>query len=160
VNGLTPRIITLGLLGLAAGAVVAFVLLASTTYEPTIAGVVVRRDAIDGSTTRFVLDGGEVVDADLVEARIVRGGSLPDIGDLLLAGSGTRPWIARLVDHGSGCYWAGGRGTEDGERIRLPDGLVLPKAEDFDRAHYHETEREFNGAGFCVDASGAVTSVR
>jgi hypothetical protein len=151
----------LGLLGVALLAVAAVTwLMPRPSYEPSIAGVVARSEAVDAATTRLVLERGETLLVAPTTQRIVLGSSLPDVGELLLSGSAPEPWVARLVDVGGGCFWIGGRGTEDGDDIRFPVGIVLPKAEVFDRAHYHESEHELNGAGFCVDETGRVTAVR
>lgn len=144
---------------------VAVVVLADQTrtfYTPTIVGVVEGQHEIqDGSqrVTRLTLVDGRTIDVDTMTRRIVYGGLLPLEGELLLAGDEPDAWIARLPGRDP-CFEIGGRGTEQGDFIATAVGLRLPKAAVFDRRHYHETEHEFNGAGFCVNALGEVTGIR
>jgi hypothetical protein len=128
-------------------------------YTPATAGVVERNEPLPDGTSRLTLADGREITVDVQRQAIVYGSALPTAGELLLGGDDPRPWVARLPGP-EPCFWIGGRGTEDGGFIKTAVGLRLPKAVDFDRAHYHESEHEFNGGGFCVSAAGEVTAVR
>lgn len=128
-------------------------------YRPTVIGVVSERADGPAGAYRVTLDGGQVVEVDPRTHQVVDGPPQPEPGQLLLAGITPEAWYATLRPQGT-CFWVGGRGTEDGAEIRFPSGITLPKAAGFDRAHYHESEHEFNGAGFCVSVAGEVLAVR
>jgi hypothetical protein len=113
---------------------------------------------VDGSFGISLEDGRSHV-VDMHTQRGIIGGGVPDVGDLLLAGTAGTPWIARLVSR-DGCFWVGGNGTEEGGYITMDRGLRLPEAVTFDRAHYRIEDHEFHSAGFCVVQSGEVTAVK
>jgi hypothetical protein len=84
--------------------------------------------------------------------------------DLLLLG-GQRPdgsWWYQLAGsdgpNDEGCWRIGGGSFEEGDRIRLSSGLVLPKAPGFEiRADGHEDSQWFPGHqddSICVDEQG------
>lgn len=130
-----------------------------TYYTPDAAGVVDRRADLPDGSSEITLADGTTVAVDPREQLIVLGSGLPDRGELLLTGTAPRPWVARLTG-ADPCFWVGGSGSEVGAYVETDAGLRLPKAADFDRRHYHETEHRFTGAGFCVDAQGRVSAVR
>jgi hypothetical protein len=133
-----------------------------TVYTPEVAGVVVAREQLDGTgqSSRITLRDGrsQVVDKGKVKG-IVGSGLVPNVGDLFLAGSTPEPWVAGLFGTDP-CFSIGGGGTEEGDFITTDVGLRLPKAADFDRRDYIETQHRFDGAGFCVNGSGEVTAIR
>jgi hypothetical protein len=129
------------------------------TYTPEIAGLVTGREELADGSFRISLEDGRSRVVDTHTQRVIIGGGVPDVGDLLLAGTTPTPWIARLASR-DGCFWVGGNGTEEGGYITMDGRLRLPEAANFDRAHYRVEEHEFHSGGFCVDRSGKVTAVK
>jgi hypothetical protein len=130
-----------------------------TFYVPDTAGVVETRERQADGRELLRLDDGRQVTVDTKTQLLVLESSIPEPGDLLLAGVVPRPWVARLTG-ADPCFLIGGSGTEDGDAIEVDAGVRLPKAAEFDRAHYDESEHRFNGGGFCVNAAGEVTAIR
>ncbi len=101
---------------------------------------------------------------------VVYGGGPPDVGDLLLGGTGPDgPWVARLVsDSIAGgepdCFRLDGFGTDRGDMIETDAGIRLPKAAQFDPGLETEgdAQRYTNSLDpkFCVNPDGQVTSFR
>jgi hypothetical protein len=133
-----------------------------TVYTPEVAGVVVAREQLDGSGRSFRItlrDGrSQVVEPDKVTG-VIGCCVPPNVGDLFLAGSTPTPWVAGVAGTDP-CFSIGGGGTEEGNFITTDVGLRLPKAADFYRRGYIETQHRFDGAGFCVNGSGEVTAIR
>ncbi|SRR6266511_5574928 len=133
-----------------------------TVYTPEVAGIVAASEQLDGSGQSFRItlrDGrSQVVDKGKVKG-VVGSGLVPNVGDLFLAGSTPEPWVAGLFGTDP-CFSIGGGGTEEGNFITTDVGLRLPKAADFYRRGYIETQHRFDGAGFCVNGSGEVTAIR
>jgi hypothetical protein len=129
-----------------------------TSYTPEIAGVVTSREELADGSLRITLEDGRSEVVETHAQKIVIGGGVPDVGDLLLGGSTPTPWVARLARRDK-CFWIGGNGVEDEGYITADQGLRLPEAADFDRLYYDETEHVFHGGGFCVNGAGEVTAV-
>lgn len=139
-----------------------------TYLTPEIAGVVVDI-AGTNSAARFQLSNGEEYTIDITNAAVVAyGGGPPDIGDLLLGGTGPDgPWVARLFSDAvaggeAGCFRLDGEGTDRGAWIETDAGFRLPKAPGFDPGLESEGdgERYVTAADrkFCLNADGQVTS--
>jgi hypothetical protein len=128
-------------------------------YTPDFAGVVRHNENQPNRTHVFTMTDGRVFEVDLESRPIVYGAGLPNARELLLAGEVPKPWVARLPGR-EPCFEIGGSGREDGNHIATAAGLRLPKAANFDRADYHETEHEFHRGGFCVNAAGEITGFR
>jgi hypothetical protein len=128
------------------------------TYTPEIAGVVTSRQELAGGSFLISLEDGRSHVVDTHTQRGVIGSGVPDVGDLLLAGTTPTPWVARLARRFD-CFWIGGSGIEEGGYITADRGLRLREAANFDRGPYAGDEHEFHGGGFCVNSSGEVTGV-
>ncbi len=130
-----------------------------TYYTPDVVGIVESHEALADGSDRIELADGRSFTLKTREQVLVVGRALPDVGELFLAGSEPKPWVAALTGTDP-CFWIGGSGSEDGDFIASAAGLRLPKADDFDRGSWRESEHEFNGGGFCVNAAGEVTAIR
>jgi hypothetical protein len=130
-----------------------------TSYTPEVVGIVAASEQLPDGSFRITLRDGRSQIVDTHKARGVVGGGVAQVGDLFLAGSTPEPWDARLFGRDP-CFSIGGGGTEEGNFITTDVGLRLPKAADFDRRGYIETQHRFDGAGFCVNGSGEVTAIR
>lgn len=140
------------------------------TYRtPEVAGVVVSREGGAGGIARWELANGQEYTIDMTDMAVVVYGSVsPNVGDLLLGGSGPDgPWVARLFSDAiaggeAGCFRLDGQGTDRGAWIETDAGFRLPKAPGFDPGleQEREGERYTNAADrkFCVNADGQVTS--
>jgi hypothetical protein len=130
-----------------------------TTYTPESAGVVVDVQQRSDGSYHLSLANGLSQDVETHAQKIVFGGAVPAVGDLMLAGSSPMPWVARVAISG-GCFWLGGNGKEDGDFVTMDLGFRLRKAVGFARGPYDTDEHEFHGAGFCVNESGEVSAVK
>jgi hypothetical protein len=153
-----------GVASLASLAILASVMLvacdrAPTTYTPDSAGVVVDVQQRSDGSYHLSLANGRSQDVETHAQKIVFGGAVPAVGDLMLAGSSPMPWVARVA-FSAGCFWLGGGGTEDGDFVTMELGFRLRKATGFARGPYATDEHEFQGGGFCVNESGEVLAVK
>lgn len=138
---------------------------------PEVAGVVVGREGGAGGTATWELATGQTYSLEMTSSDVIEGqGGSPDVGDLLLGGTGPDgAWVASLFEQtGAGtppdCYALHSFGTDRGEWIETDVGLRLPKAPEFDPGtirdvkdgvRYEDTLPEF-----CVNPAGQVTSFR
>lgn len=140
------------------------VLLACTRayYTPEVAGVVLSRTPTDAGW-HYVVETGHDLTIDLTEGkRIVYGTVSPDVGDLLLSGTGPEgPWIARLTpptwdNAPAGCYTLESSGTDRGDWIETDVGIRLPKAPGFLPLNRRDGDRYAASIGhvFCVNEDG------
>jgi len=85
--------------------------------------------------------------------------SNPDRGDLLFHGTEPEVWYLAIPDYNDpNCYIVEGSATETIEELQFNFGLVLQKADDFDRG-----SGNFNnpaGSQFCVNERGEVVRLR
>jgi hypothetical protein len=145
-----------------------------TYYTPEIAGVVASRASAANGATHYVLASGQELTIITNKLNVAGGTTLvygpvpPDVGDLLLSGTGPNgPWIARLSpairSECHGIFAVDGAGTDRGEWIETDAGLRLHKTmgnfDPGDRRTPHEGLRyEGSLPTFCVDANGEVTA--
>lgn len=156
----------------AAPLVLAALLLAAcggrTYLTPEVAGVVVAREAGTDATTVYRLASGQEYTIDITNGDAVVDLLPPDVGDLLLGGTGADgPWVARLpksqqTGAPADCYELGGFGTDRGAWIETDAGFRLPKAPGFDPGPVRDVRDgaryEWTPAEFCVNPDGQVTS--
>lgn len=142
-----------------------------TYYTPEIAGVVVETRGTN-SASLYQLANGQRFTIDITNSKvIVYGGGPPDVGDLLLGGTGPDgAWVARLhKDVATGgspdCFVLGSFGTDHRDTIEMDVGLRLPKAPQFDPGPIGPvdgvkdgTRYEWSPSKFCVNSDGQVTS--
>ncbi len=140
----------------------------TTYYRPDIAGVV--RTQTGGPVIAYQLADGRGVTIDLNTRTIIYGAMAPRVGDLLLAGSQPKPWVARIWDKGSGndppdCHLIYAAGTDNGDAVRIDVdpadhiGLEIPKAPGFVAQSDFASPRLDAGrfSHFCLDGSGRAT---
>jgi hypothetical protein len=85
--------------------------------------------------------------------------SNPDRGDLLFFGTEPDTWYLAIPDiNDPSCYVVEGWATETIEELHFNFGLVLPKANDFDRGLGNFTNPA--GSQFCVSERGEVLRLR
>lgn len=103
------------------------------TSTPEVAGLVTAREELGDGSFRISLEGSRSHMVDTHAERGIIGGGVPDVGDLLLAGTTPTPWVARLVSH-DGCFGSGEMGpkktatsrwTADSACRRRPTSTVL-----------------------------------
>lgn len=136
----------------------------ATLYTPEVVGVVTAVTPGAGRITMFTLTDGTVVTIDGAKFTNVKGSGNASVGDLLLTDHAST-WLSSLristnVDAPPGYFDLPNSGIDDGDYIKLTNGLRLPKAAQFDRGlalGTPGTEYGIPGLTFCVDASGAVT---
>jgi hypothetical protein len=129
------------------------------TYTPEIAGVVASQQSLSDGSYDIVLEDGRSLNVDPDRQRIIIGGAAPTVGDLVLAGTSPKPWVARL-ERRFECFWIGGDGIEEGGYITGDRGLRLREAANFERGAYAPDQHEFHAGGFCVNSSGEITAVK
>ena len=97
--------------------------------EPTVTGVVVSRDFVTGSSVRYRLAPGAVVNVNLDAVATLAGGT-PQVGDLLLYGDQPQPWLLGIAPSRDGQWfelWSQPAQSDDG-RLTFDSGLRLPVA--------------------------------
>jgi hypothetical protein len=128
--------------------------------DPSIVGVVIRREFVGSRTARFSLETGKEVEIDLEKVdRLVPGGAEPDVGDLLLYGvAGTDAWLVTIRSGSNGFELRTTPAAARSGSIVFDFGLRLPIAD-----NYHETGgpmEEGTPATYVVNQRGEVTERR
>jgi hypothetical protein len=133
----------------------------ATVYTPTIAGVVATTTQGPGRTNVYTLADGTSVTIDYAVTKALDGSGNGSVGDLLLTDDSSAFMSSLRIDPNPdlrpGCFGLRENGVDDGDHIKIANGLRLPKAADFDQGQAHDGVYQIPLHAFCVDDIGEVT---
>lgn len=137
------------------------VVIPPTLYTPTIVGVVAATTQGPGQTTVFTFADGTTATVDYAIAQVLDGSGAGGAGELVLT-DGLSTFVSYLrldpsLDAPPGCFGLRANGLDDGDHIKIGNGLRLPKAAAFDPGQAHDGVYQIPLHSFCVDSEGEVT---